>query len=165
MQTNLVGHMRDIRLTGPDTADQRQRLLEVEMRRMDCKAQRIDHQHLHAAELLDLGILDGLEVGQISQRPDAEARDQKTFGVMPRNRNDLHAFDRKGMRNIDLMQFDLRDAAVFVLREGVVEILAHALHPPRSGVNPDLMDGRRVIDEIEGPDVVQTADMVLVFVG
>ena len=61
------------------------------------------------------------------------------------------------------MQFDLRHAAVFVLREGVVEILAHALQRPRSGVDVDLVDGRRVIDEIEGPDVVQSPDMVFVF--
>lgn len=53
---------------------------------------------------------------------------------------------------------------VLVLREGVVEILAHDIEGAGSRIEVDAVDRRRVIDEIEGPHVVQPADMVLMFV-
>ena len=128
------------------------------------ETQRIDRQHLHPAQLFGLGVLDGLEVRQVGQRPDAETRDLEALGMVARHGHDLHIPDPERPCGVDFMQFDLRHAAVFVLRKGVVEILAHALQRPRSGVDVDLVDGRRVIDEIEGPDVVQSPDMVLVLV-
>ena len=164
MQAYFVGHMRDIGLARPDAADQRQRLREVEMRRMRSETQRIDRQHLRTAQFFGLGVLDGLEVRQVGQRPDAEARDLEAFGMVARHGHDLHIADTERPCGVDFVQFDLRHAAVFVLREGIVEILAHALQRPRGGPDMDLVDGRRVIDEIESPHVVQTADMVLVLV-
>lgn len=69
MQAYFVGHMRDIGLARPDAADQRQRLREVEMRRMRGETQRIDRQHLRTAQFFGLGVFDGLEVRQVGQRP------------------------------------------------------------------------------------------------
>ena len=93
MQAYFVGHMRDIGLARPDAADQRQRLREVEMRRMRSETQRIDHQHLRTAQFFGLGVLDGLEVRQVGQRPDAEARDLEAFGMVARHGHDLHIAD------------------------------------------------------------------------
>ena len=55
------------------------------MRRMRGETQRIDRQHLRTAQFFGLGVLDGLEVRQVGQRPDAEARDLEAFGMVARH--------------------------------------------------------------------------------
>lgn len=55
LPSDVVRHVRQVRLARSDTANQLQRLLHVEMRVMRLEAQRIDHQHLHAEQLLLLG--------------------------------------------------------------------------------------------------------------
>jgi len=128
------------------------------------KTERIDHQHVETGQFFDFGVRNGLEVGQVGQPADAESRHCKAFRMVSRNGEDFDTFDAERPRNVDLVQFDFRNAPVLVLREGVVEILAHDIEGAGSRIEVDAVDRRRVIDEIEGPHVVQPADMVLMFV-
>ena len=65
--------------------------------------QRVDHQYLHTAQFLCFGILDGFKIRQVSQRPDAEARDFEALGMVARNGYDLHLPHPERLRGVDLV--------------------------------------------------------------
>ena len=71
MQADVVGHVREVGLARGDAGDERKGLGHVEMGIMLRKAERVDDEHLHAPEFFDLGIPDGLEIGQVGQRTDS----------------------------------------------------------------------------------------------
>lgn len=60
-------HVREVGLARGDAGDERKGLGHVEMGIMLRKAERVDDEHLHAPEFFDLGIPDGLEIGQVGQ--------------------------------------------------------------------------------------------------
>ena len=164
MQADVVGHVREVGLARGNAGDERKGFGHVEMGIMLRKAERVDDEHLHAPEFFDLGTFDGLEIGQVRQLAEAVARDGEAVGVVPRNGNDLQLPHPERPGDVDLMQLDFGHAAVFILREGIVEVLAHDAEGMGCGVDVDLVHQRRVIDKVESPHVVQPADMIFVFV-
>ena len=116
-------------------------------------------------QLRDFAVVYRLEVGQIGQFPDAVSRHPEARRVVPGYRHYPHSLDLERLRRVDFVQRDFRHSAVFVLRECVVEILAHHGRRSRCRVDVDPVYRRRVVHEVERPHVVQPARVVLVFVG
>ena len=62
------------------------------------------------------------------------------------------------------MQLYLRDTAIFVLREGVVEVVAYAGYGRLIAVDMHSVDSG-VVYKVEGANIVDASCMVLMFVG
>ncbi len=163
VQADLVGHVREVGLARSDAADQLQRLLHIEVRVVGREAQGIDDQYFHAVELALLRRVDGFEVGEVTQAADAVSRHLEARRVVPRHGYDPRAGRTERLGGVDRAERQLGHAAVFVRGESVVEILAHDIQ--RAGRAVDVHAPHRgVIDEVEGPHVVQAARVVLVLV-
>ncbi len=108
-----------------------------------------------------LGVFDGLEVRQVGQRPDAGPVTSKRSEWWLRHGHDLHIADTERLLRCRFRA--VRSPA----RRGICPARRHSRNPCARrrgygcGPDMDLVDGRRVIDEIESTHVVQTADMVL----
>ena len=87
------------------------------------------------------------------------------FGMVSRNRDHFDIADPERLTGFDFVQFDLGSTPVFVLSECVVEILTHDPERSRRRIDVDRMDRTGIVHEVESPHIVQTADMVFVFVG
>lgn len=96
MQADVVGHVREVGLAWGNAGDERKGFGHVEMGIMLRKAERVDDEHLHAPEFFDLGIPDGLEIGQVGQPADTVARDGKPVGMVSRYGDDLQPPTRNG---------------------------------------------------------------------
>ena len=156
--------MRDKRPARRDPGDECQRLPDIEMRGMRSKTQGVDHQQLHPDQFPDLRVGDRLEIGQVGHAADAVARHLETLGVVPRHGHDSLARDFERPCDVDLVQPDVGCAAVLLLLEGIVVVLAHDTGRSRRRINVHGMNHRRVIHEIESAHVVDTARMILVLV-
>lgn len=100
----------------------------------------------------------------VGQRPDAVACHLEAVGVVPAHGLDPQAPHLERTVGVDLVQRDLGHAAILVAGKGVVEVLAHDGRGAGRGVEVDAVDGRRVVDEVEGAHVVDAARVVLVLV-
>ena len=83
--------------------------------------------------------------------------------MVSRHGNHLLVLNAKGNGRIYFAQLDFGHPPILVHTEGIVEVLADAFERLPCSEYVDPMD-RGIIDEIEGPHVVQSSDMVFVFV-
>ena len=73
--------MGEVSLARRHTPNQGQGLIDVEMGVVLGETQCVDHQHIDTSQLVDLAVVDSLEIGEVSERPDAETRNGEALGV------------------------------------------------------------------------------------
>ncbi len=165
MKSDFVRHVCKISRARLHAPNKFQSLVDVEMRIVGTETQRIDNQHADTAQLIDFTVSDSFEIGKISQSPHTKTHNGEAFGMPALNRNDSDVTDAKRLLPHNFAKLYFWNSPVFVLRKSIIEILTYARGCPRRSINRHPMDRRRIIDEVEGPHIIQTADMVLMLVG
>ena len=155
----MVGGVRQVGAFRLHDVDELQRLLQIEVGVVLLKVQGIDNQHLKSLKAGHFGLRHEARVCDVGERSDTVAEYGQSE-VANLYRLDLHTADRE-LVAADGMQLEGRRTGIGMLLKGVVEVLAddvqHARH--RIDVHGPLLP------EIDGPDVVQTRQVVLVLVG
>ena len=158
MTANVVAGVDEPRLTCPYPTGKGNGLVERLMRVMGLLTQGVDHQYLGTLNIRNLTLVDGLHIGDISQRTNAVTQ----YGQVVMHHlegKDGKVANAESLVLMDLVELDGGNARIAVLGKAVWQHLEHAL--AGYGVGIDIDFAKLTI----GTDVVHAAHVVVVGVG
>ena len=132
MQAHPVAHVNQISVTWTNTVNNTERLLQAHVGDVLSRPQRVNDQQGHAFEALDDSIIDGLGIGDISQRSNAVPVDGEPV-MIHRQRLYTHALDEERIV-IDDMLLEMRNAGIRVIGKAIWDALMQVAHHVGTGI-------------------------------
>ena len=158
VQPNVVGAVGEERLPRPDTPRERHRFICKHVRMMlGTETQGVHDKRLYAFKGCCAFVADALHVCDICQPAEAEGGDRQRV-VHHAEGRDWDVADAESVIVLYGMEMQARHAGIEMLGKDVWHRLVKAADGLPIGIN------RYVAESAEGPQVVQTAHMVVVYV-